>query len=211
MSTTINVYPQTLQFPSFREVLVLATTRVDTFLAQHYIRQSFAIELYIKTKEGDINQPLNLDAPAIWSDDCYAWFFVPLIPGGTDGYFWPLDESHRDEWEHLLLRMQGLDEERKKWLQDCLASGYRWNFRRSAGQPAIIHVVYGFIAAAFAELTNGFLYSDDSAWDYQRFPATSAEFYEWYFQPSLALDPKNAAWAEEFIAAIQPELTSRES
>jgi hypothetical protein len=57
-------------------------------------------------------------------------------------------------------------------------------------------------------LTDGFLYSGDRAWDYQRFPASSAEFYTWYFDPHQALAPDHAAWAAQCITTIPQELAS---
>jgi len=32
-------------------------------------------------------------------------------------------------------------------------------------------LAYGLIAASLAEITGGFVYSDDGAWDYSYFPA----------------------------------------
>lgn len=208
MSTTFSVYPQTLEFPTFRQVVAQTTTRLHTFLEQHGITQPLTLDLRLLSKEGYHPQPLDWDAPATWPDDYYAWVSVPPIPGGTDGYFWALDAVDREYWDERLLLHPWPDEARQQWIQACLASGYRWRFRRSAGQSATINLVYGFLAAALAELTGGFLYSGDSAWDYQRFPATSAEFYNWYFEPQQALDADHARWAARCIAAISKELAS---
>jgi hypothetical protein len=51
-------------------------------------------------------------------------------------------------------------------------------------------------------LTNGYIFSDDSAWDYARFPATAHEFYDWYFIPQKAIDPAFGEWAEKCLTAI---------
>ena len=61
------------------------------------------------------------------------------------------------------------------------------------------------LAAALAELTDGFVFSDDSAWDYERFPAKANEFYEWYFNPQRAFDPDFSEWAKDCLAAISGE------
>lgn len=83
-----------------------------------------------------------------------------------------------------------------------------WSFRRSIGQPGIIVLSYGLISASVAELTNGILWSDDGAWDYERFPAESKDFFDWYFRPDKALDADKADWAKRCIDGIREELTA---
>jgi|SRR5262245_39087394 len=95
---------------------------------------------------------------------------------------------------------------KKTLINECLANGHHWSFRRSAGQPAIINVAYGMIAGSLAELTEGFIYSDDSAWDYERFPATAQEFFSWYFRPDKAIKAEYAEWAARCIKWIVEEL-----
>ena len=86
------------------------------------------------------------------------------------------------------------------------AHGHHWSFRRSAGQPAIINVAYGMIAGSLAELTEGFIYSGDSAWDHERFPATTQEFFSWYFRPDKAIKAEHAELAARCIKWIVEEL-----
>jgi hypothetical protein len=74
------------------------------------------------------------------------------------------------------------------------------------GQPATINVAYGMIAGSLAELTEGFIYSGDSAWDYERFPATAQEFFSWYFRPDKAIKAEYAEWASRCIKWIVEEL-----
>src|SRR5436305_9106063 len=117
MSTTFSVYPQRVGIPTFRQVLELATTRTEGFLRRHHITQPFSLELQLLTKKGDEPQPLDLDAPAMWPDEWYAWFSVPPVPGGTDGYFWPSDEDYREELREVV---QGADQARKMWVEACI-------------------------------------------------------------------------------------------
>ena len=74
------------------------------------------------------------------------------------------------------------------------------------GQTAIVNVGYGLIAASLAEITEGFIYSDDQAWDYARFPATAIDFFSWYFHPELALDRNRKDWATRCIKDIPKDL-----
>jgi len=87
-------------------------------------------------------------------------------------------------------------------MEKCFESGFYWAFRRSIGQPAIINLSYGLIAAAFTELTNGLIFSDDGAWDYAIFPTSADRFLQSYFNP-LYSAPKYASWARECIAILK--------
>jgi len=66
-------------------------------------------------------------------------------------------------------------------------------------QPSYIYLTFGLIAASFAELTNGLLFSDDGAWDYKRFPATAEEFDACYFRPEMAISHRYKQRAEYHI------------
>jgi hypothetical protein len=70
------------------------------------------------------------------------------------------------------------------------------------GQPGIINIAYGYIAASLAELTDGIIYSDDSAWDYSRFPCKANEFYEFYFRPEKAIGPEYKEWSINCIRSV---------
>jgi hypothetical protein len=81
--------------------------------------------------------------------------------------------------------------------------GHYWEFRRSAGQPGIVSVGYGFLAAALQSMTHGFIASFDGAWDEQRFPATADDFLSWYFRPEKAIDPEIKVWAERTLGWLR--------
>jgi hypothetical protein len=68
----------------------------------------------------------------VFDRDSYLFIRIDGVPGGTDGYF-----------------------RRRELVRRCRSVGHTWWFRRSAGQPAIINLAYGFVAAALGELTDG--------------------------------------------------------
>jgi len=199
MATTFDVYPRLAEIPPFRDILDLSTHRLCERLKELEIDSVPAIQVNLHSTNPDTVRAVDVRTPARWGDSEYAWFFVDAMPGGTDAYFRSVGQSDREVWadenldEHLLLQ------ERAALIRACLDNGYYWYFRRSAGQPAIINLAYGLIAASVAELTNGFIYSDDGAWDLERFPAIPEEFYTWYFRPEMALDPDSKEWAERNI------------
>ncbi len=75
--------------------------------------------------------------------------------------------------------------EKKIW--DNLKTGYSWRVKRTMGQPAVVNLYYGYLAIAIAVLTEGILYSDDGAWDYECFPIEGKVFEKEY----LNLDKLN--------------------
>jgi hypothetical protein len=204
MSTTFEVFPQLPLIPTFRQIVDLSTTRLHQYLSSYGIDSKYRTAVTLRRKDPDAEQPTDLASPASWTDDLYAWFYVPSVSGGTDAYFWELEEDDR---EMVLeeFRVPELPEGRRRYILACLGNDHYWHFRRSAGQPAIINVAYGLIAASVAELTGGFIYSIDGGWEYKRFPATAEEFYQWYFRPEQAIQPEEKQWAEKCLKIIAGE------
>jgi hypothetical protein len=210
MSTTFNIFPKLPVIPTFRQVVDIATARLQQYLSSYGIDSKYNIAVMLRSKEPDIEQPTNLDSPARWDDDLYAWFYVPSVPGGTDAYFWEVEEDDR-EYVMEDFHVAELPETRRALVLACLESDYYWNFRKSATQPPIINVGYGLIAASVAELTDGFIYSGDGGWDVERFPATAEEFYQWYFRPEQAIHPEKKQWAERCLKAIGGKIPAQET
>lgn len=205
MSTTFQVYPATTRIPSFAELLNLSTRRLREFLQEVGVPRMPTVRVAIGQKGTHADQPLDLTAPAIWPEDCYAWFTVPPIEGGTDAYVGKVEEL---DYNLLAEAPRVAQQERPlpHAASEYLAQGNYWTFRRSVGQHATIAVAYGLIAASFAELTDGILYSGNGGWDFQRFPATADEFFTWYFRPALALEEEYREWAERCIGHLAEEL-----
>ena len=207
MSKTFEVYPQTAYLPSFEEVLAVAQQKLNEFLEDYGIEARPLIAAQLRAKEPDTVLPFSVRQPAKWDDASYVWFHIPPVGGGTDTYFSYLTVEEREYWNELCADNEQVIK-RREFVQNCLSQGYYWSFRRSMGQSGLISLTYGLIAASFAELTDGFIYSDDSAWDYARFPATAQEFSAWYFRPEQALGVDNKGWAERCLASIAQEFQS---
>ncbi|RQP23129.1 hypothetical protein [Piscinibacter terrae] len=202
MSTTFEVYPGRQPVPTFEELLALAQRRLNEQLWLRGVQKEF--ELRCELREGRTHDvvPVPSAASFQWPDGRYAWIFVPQHGGGTDVTSFAVGDDEVEFWNDVLA-----DHEPARLLADkvraCLEVGLFWMFRRSAGQPPIINFAYGIIAAALAELTDGIVFSDDSAWDYARFPATARQVYDWYFVPHRALEKKYAQWAENNLSCLK--------
>lgn len=205
MSTTFDVYPGAREIPSFQQLLDRSTAELHRFLASVGIDARPLIRASVQNKDRDELVPFDPHAPLMWSDKNYVWFYLADIPGGTDAYFRPVDDLTLECWSELTEpRLKACEE----LIHKCLEVGHYWSFRRSINQPAIINVAYGLIAASLAELTRGFVFSDDSAWDYERFPALPEEFFRWYFVPQLALRDNFREWSARCIGLLRDELSA---
>lgn len=181
MSTTFEVYPGRKDIPSFSELLCNTEKEVNCYLKSININKDIKLNVEIQSIKEHSKQTIQLTDRVVWDDSMYAWFYVCGIPGGTDAYLY----QHND-LDIKFLREELADNDNFKKFQlifeGNIKLGYKWSFRRSAGQPAIITLCYGFLAATLAKLTGGIVYTDDGAWDYNQFPADPNDFIQWYFR-----------------------------
>lgn len=205
MSTTFDVIPVSRANVKFGEVLELAQRYVNAFLADFEIEDQ--VELRAELIGETARRDASFDEVFEWPRKTYAWISVHNVPGGTDVYCDTIKyEDDPDEpWLFLdeLKAAPNYSTVLEGHLQAARSHNLCWSFRRSAGQPAIIAVAYGLIAASLAELTEGLIYSGDSAWDYEVFPATGPELRDIYFRPNSTSEPDRADWAKRCIAALR--------
>jgi len=203
MSTVFEVYPSSKEIPSYKDVLTLSNEYLAQVLRRAGIDKEYIIDVSIRNcKTHEIVQ-FEKTRPAVWTtDDEYAWFSVNELPGGCDAYVYSANDPFTSEcWDDEFAsnkRAKEVETEMRK----CFMLGFYWAFRRSAGQPAVINLSYGLIAAAFTELSNGFVFSDDGAWDYALFPTNANRFLQSYFDPQYPV-PEYANWARECIGSIK--------
>jgi hypothetical protein len=169
---------------------------------------SATVRLNLSLLENGSNRrlPLDLDAPAIWPDTAYAWFSVAGVPGGTDAYFDRFDDDDRSIWLD-----EAQSEHYASWaphIHSALRIGHSWRFRRSAGQPTVINLAYGVLAAQLAAFCNGFVDSSDSAWDSKLLPAWPSSFLETYFDPGASVSRDFADWARRCLGSLSEELAT---
>jgi hypothetical protein len=63
MSTTFSVYPKLSLTPTFRQIVDLSTERLNQYLSSYGIRTVLGIEVVLRKKEPDVEQPVDLTAP----------------------------------------------------------------------------------------------------------------------------------------------------
>ena len=204
MSTTFEVYPRNTWIPTFNELLTVANQALSSRLATICAAAQLSVEM--RKSNGDDLMPLNLDAPMSWNtDETYAWFVVPSIVGGTDAYFDQIDDLTRDVWSDYLQMERLLP--MSETVSQCLATGHYWTFRRSAGQPGIVNLSYGLLAGCLAQLTDGIVFSDDSAWVFDLLPMSGDEFLKRYFVPGGTENLDAEEWTSRCLGWISEELS----
>jgi hypothetical protein len=205
MSTTFDVFPHEAKFPSFGELIEQAMARTRQYLDRHGIRHCSPLSFEVRDNN-DKSQGYTQNSPMRWSEEHYAWFFFDGLPGGTDAYWQPINDLMIECWTYEKTERQR-SKQMAAYIDECLATGCRWYFRRSAGQLALINLAYGYLAASLAELTAGLIFSDDSAWDYERFPCRASEFFEFYFEPEKAIGSNYREWSERCIEWLREEIS----
>ncbi len=211
MSTDISAYPRLSRVPLFGEVTDLATRRLQEYFRNMEIPGAPVIRAQVRARYAEEFQEVNYLASAIWGERGNAWFYVPQIDSGSFAYIDSLDDDRREMLREDIQKQETYAR-RKDLIEACLPNDHVWRLHRSAGHPGTIAVAYGMVAAAFCELTDGFLDIYDDAWDGDRFPATAQEFYTWYFRPDQAFDPEMQEWSSRCVRnmkVIWAEIASR--
>ena len=207
MSTTFEVYTPTASIPTFNEVILLSKQYLSEFLTMHNIFEKYIMDVNLMKNKTNNRVDFSKSNPAIWQADEYAWFTVNDVPGGCDAYVDEVEPLNWAIWNDEFVS-NGRAKKIEKQMRKCLEVGFNWRFRRSVGQPYIINLSYGLIAAAFATLVDGFIFSDDGAWDYAMFPTTADEFLQKYFNPHY-IKSEDANWAKECIDGIKKIINER--
>ncbi len=204
MSTTFDVYPRKRELPTFAAILDRSTFELHRFLDSVGIQARPRVHVRLQRNTDHSHLPFDLSNEARWGRDVYAWFMVGEVPGGTDAYYDDSLKHIRQFWEGEIesLKYKAFE----PTIRQTMQVGHSWSFRRSAGQSAVTNVTYGLIAASLAALTDGFVHSVDSAWDWERLPAFPEDFLTWYFRPDLALEEDKRSWAARCIGYLSEEL-----
>ena len=200
MSTTFEAYPATSEVPTYGQVIELATLRIRDLLSDYGIPMESQLVFDVRSNEHE-SQGIDATAPFNWQGDGYSWFYYEDVPGGTDAYFMTVDDLERQCWEEEAETNKRI-RERIDTVRASLSLGHFWSFRRSAGQPAIINIAYGFLASAVAELTEGFLHSWDCAWDDERLPCTAKDFCRYWFRPEQGLSEGTKSWHKQCLESL---------
>lgn len=207
MSTTFEVYPRTKIVPKLNELIELSNKKINEYFRcfgmEHFESNLEAFLMYKHEKRIAIDYNMDLGV-------LEEYYNLGICMKGLNGAFWlrcyEIDDLTRECWEEEE-SYKDTFKERCVEIKNSIDIGHYWDFTRYAGQPGIINLAYGITAASLAELTNGLIYSSDSAWDYDMFPATPQEFYSWYLRPDQNEKEKYKELAQESIIWMKDKLS----
>jgi len=202
MSTSFEVIPGKKKTPTFEQVLKLAESRFCEFLDSISKEVRYDIRLERRNQDTKIqSENYNLKDTFTWREEEYLWLSVKEKAGGAEIYCWNVEEDERDFWEKEINANKKSDTLAEK-IYECLDNGVYWNICREGTNDPVVDVLYGYFAAALAELTDGIIFSSDNAWDNECFPAIAEEFYTWYFRPDKAISNEIKDWSEASLSML---------
>jgi hypothetical protein len=206
MSANFYVYPSIEYIPNYRELLVLGNENINKFLNQLGGLREVILDVELHNTKDHSKINFSIDDKLIINEEYYAWFWIKGVQGGTDFYFYKTNDLDKVSWQEEYKSNKKAQQLKKK-IDRGLEIGHHWSFRKSAGQPGIIRLSYGLLAASLAKVTDGIIFSDDGAWEYSCFPALADDFFEWYFKPQFATENDDKLLTQECIKLIYKELT----
>ena len=203
MSTEFDIFPGRPELPSFEDVRALAEEHLHAWLRTIGVHARVELGTEIRAKSPDVVLVEQAMGPMSWDDDSYAWFTAADLEGGADAYYWPIDDVTTEYWNDDLLLRPGFARWREPMAR-AIEVGHCWNIRCSINESAAVLLASGFLAGAIAQLTGGFVYSDDGAWEHDRLPATGEELLATYARPrSDEWRERIERWAEAMRVDFQ--------
>ena len=129
--------------------------------------------------------------------------YVEGIPDGIEAYFYEkMSNLEKQVWKESV-KAEEKYKKMNKEISSAIEIEHNWIFKKQAGQTGIMVLLYGILAASLAKLTNGFIYSDDGAWDYNLLPANSDDFLSWYLNPEFAQSKEYKDFSTKNIESLR--------
>ena len=175
MSTCFEIYPTDSNIPEIHRIIENAELMFRDFLIKYNIES----DIDIKVIEVAENNEIKAGPKFIVSNEkAYNIININNI-GNIYIFYYELSDMDNEIWnDELKINSRAV------LLEDSITlnkkAGHFWSIKRTAGQPAIISLMYGFVAMAVSAETNGFIYSSDGAWDYNKMPLEWEELYVQY-------------------------------
>lgn len=181
MSMCFEVYPTNCIIPETDSIINSALKMFGDFLESH------GIETDVFTEVHTFHEHTTITVNNI--GDIYLFYIQ-------------LDDMDIEIWDDELKTNPCAKSLENEILQNR-KTGYLWQVKRTAGQPAIVSLFYGFVAMALAKETNGFIYSDDGAWDYKSCPTTWQKLYSEHFDIDSIQNPDIKSNINNWIKSLK--------
>ena len=183
ISTCFEVYPTNDNIPEFKNIISKAVSMFEDFMKFHKIETKINTEVYAVKDKSVIYEPQFI------TDKICTYNTIEVNNISTIYLFYVKhDNFYNEAWDDEIKHNS-----HAKSLENSILKnrkiGYSWDIKRTAGQPPVASLFYGFIAIAIAQETDGFIYSDDGAWSYELFPTEWQNLYSEYFNIDSIKNP----------------------
>lgn len=192
MSMNFQIFPTCSYIPNTEEVINKSKEMLIEYFKDNNIEKMIDVKSEIFNISGSIGE-IDYSNKLITSEKEQIAFVIEN-EGHANLFYHVLTDLDRDFWKEEILSNQKAQELAKD-INVNNEVGYYWSVKRSAGQPPIINLLYGYLAISIADLTNGLIYSDDGAWEYSVFPCKAEAFKKIY----LKLDNVKNMKLKQFI------------
>lgn len=196
MSTCFEVYPTNDNIPEAGSIINSALKMFGDFLEFHGIKTEIVTEVYTFH-----NGKIITEKTIAYDENSHTTITVNNI-GDIYLLYIELDDTDIEMWNDELKTNP-----RAKSLENSILrnhkTGYFWQIKRTAGQPAIVSLFYGFVAMAVAKETDGFIYADDGAWSYELFPTHWQKLYSEHFDIDSIQNPDIKSTVRNWINLLK--------
>lgn len=194
---TFEVFPGVDSVPLVADVVRVAHTRILSRLAEMAAKEVPRLTASARFDAGRSTEQAQSDGlDGAW------WFAVEGHSAGVEMRYYDCRADivlFRDEirWSGSLPAAL---------VDHCLGQGRMWCFKSSAGHAPITELAFGYLAAAVAELTQGFIHSDDGAWHRASMPMLAESFYKSYLRAEMTSGEwaaRSCRWAVEIERTLR--------
>lgn len=197
MSTCFNIFPTTAHIPKCKIIIETAVSMFNDFLRSNEIDLDVEYNIREMKQDGSI-----IESDLIVHEEGN-YTSVEINGIGTVLLFYGnLTNVDFEMWEEEIAINKKAELMWKKILLNKTI-GHYWQVKRTMGQPALIGLIYGFIAISIAKHTNGYIYSDDGAWSYDLFPSTYMELLSQYSDVDSITDNEVRSTVRKWIDELK--------
>lgn len=172
MSKTYEVYPTISYIPTKEEIGKLAEKYLNIFLEKENIKEEYKKKLKVANSTLKFSDKSYVNKANICMVDIEYDIYQLNIKEGNAIFVFFYNYNELDI-EFLISTLKNKNNEKE--IYKTIELGYMWSIKRT-WQPVLANILYGFVAIAIAELTNGLIYSDDGAWNFKEMPLKAEEF-----------------------------------
>lgn len=201
LSTTFEVYPTNQNIPQIPEIIADTMRMYNSFL----LRNSITSPCSISVMQFENGKPIDIEMESdgfLTSQENHYTAFSINGEGWIYVFFHKLDSLDNAVWKDELASNPNARAMRQE-IQKNRDIGWYWVVKRTAGQPAIASLIYGYLAIAIARAADGFVYSSDGAWNYSSFPTGTDDFEREYLSPEGIAESEQKEWFLELIEAMK--------